>query len=82
MLSRLEISQSDFDELTAFIKETANPEDKSKIQKLRLIAKINIQNIFAKDNKIDTFFGECHLSAKKPKNGCVTIDNNGAKETI
>ena len=82
MLSRLEISQSDFDELTAFIKETANPEDKSKIQKLRLIAKINIQSIFANDNKIDTFLGDCHLSAKYPKNGCVAIDKSGAKDTM
>ena len=48
----------------------------------RLIAKINMQTIFANDNKIDTFLGDCHLSAKYPKNGCVAIDKSGAKDTM
>ena len=55
---------------------------KVKSKKLQLIAKINIQSIFANDNKIDTFLGDCHLSAKYPKNGCVAIDKSGAKDTM
>lgn len=34
------------------------------------------------NNKIDTFLGDCHLSAKYPKNGCVAIDKSGAKDTM